>query len=86
MYILYLQIYIYIYLYFAVFFMKVDFCNILNTNISIICIADSKYINSVVVLVCQEWDSNLIRIYVTLPIKSKQTHHVGAWNPLHPVF
>lgn len=84
MYILYLQIYIYPY--FAVFFMKVDFCNILKINISIICIAGSKCVNSVVVLVCQEWGSNLIRIYVNLPIKSKQTYHVGAWNPLHPVF
>lgn len=81
---LYLQIYVY--LYFSVFFTKVDFCNILNTSISLICIAGSKYVNSVMVLVCQERDSNLIRIYVNLPIKSKQTNRVGAWNPLQPVF
>lgn len=77
---------IYVYLYFAVFFMKVDFCNILNTSISIICIAGSKYVNSVVVLACQERDNNLIRIYVNLPTKSKQTYRVGVWNPLQPVF
>lgn len=67
---LYLQIYVY--LYFAVFFMKVDFYNILNTSISIICIAGSKYVNSVVVLVCQERDSNLIRIYVNLPLSQNK--------------
>lgn len=73
---LYLQIYVY--LYFAVFFMKVDFYNILNTSISIICIAGSKYVNSVVVLVFQERDSNLIRIYVNLPLSQNK---LIVWVP-----